>query len=382
MRGVSMTWFKGLIGCATLLTIACGEEDIRSTAEGLLSGFGNAESISLLDSYNDEESASEDAGVSVQTAFDALDNLELPAPTPLSLDQSSEGRLLAYKVCEENDGNAAVTIKRGMSFTKERQGDMFGFQHAVKRISKVKRIWTKGGSTVACSENNKSADISLETLAGMSIYADFERTSTRETTIYKEGNVFRSRTRTLDIDGNRQVQFASVDMAGDNIAIRKSMTKEVYAQFEAKNKQGKVRNHQRLLSIDEAAPFEILTERSKLVGSEVISRTVETGTLIVKSQLAEGESDVNYPRVENDFVDVRWEKAAGCMPVSGVIHGKVFSDDSDTPSKTFTIVFNGADTQIDLGEIGRAPFNIGGCRLDRPATEQEVSTEAEAEKID
>ena len=363
-----------ILSLGALLSTSCGTTDGETVAFDDFFGtsFGLSEDANIEDSMVDDELATEEIGEHVESAIEGLAaELEMAGTNMLSLGGESQGRFKRYRKCEEANDTAIVTIAHGLSFNAERDLPRFTINHTVKAHGRKVRTWSKDGEVVNCQENGKYADINLDNLAGMHLNVDIKRKRSRlDTLTHKNSDLKITRGRRAKLEGTRSVNFLSVVDSGDNKIVSKNMTMKMNIKAEAKNKKGNYRLLNRTLEIKDDKPFDVEVERVA-ADHALVSRLIKSGQLIATGKKG--------GKLEADFINVKFEPATGCIPVSGSIAGAFYKPDSDVASRTFVITFNGSDSEIEFGDGSKKDYAPSGCWLDRPAKPTDVGVETDTE---
>lgn len=362
-----------LLACLT----ACGKGNDQKVQTATTSASGNsAESILLTD----EQATSQSVAAEIDTGLSlALEENESSTSSSLALSDLSlanserTSEMSRYRACEKDAAKAVVTMRRSVLRDRSFENRVRSFSNKFEAYSERERTWSRADGGVDCAADGKRADLSFQTLKGVTLDATFKDQRSRSTTLENK-RTGKSTTVAFKFEntGTRHVEWQDVTEGDGIYTVTKEASHSGARTIELTKKDGTKKTFTATVKSVADAPFVILVERDKTTLAAK-TRTIKSGTLATTHK--------DGTRVETIFTNVKYDLASDdkCLAVSGVISGSVFKKDATVASATFKITF-GESTKLVFGDGTELEYVPQGCELDDPEDQATEASTAEAVK--
>lgn len=224
-----------------------------------------------------------------------------------------------------------------------------------------KRTWS-GPAAVKCNSTNKYAAITWNNPAeveGLTLAVEESRLRQMKVTrTTRRGAV--TFEREARINGNRTLEWESVDDSGTDLVLTKKITESTVTREFPTSINGVTKTIASKVEVRTGHPVTIVVTRDKATPALVKTRTVNGTTYTTDTG-----DDSSF--IETTYTNVVWtnptDATKSCAPISGEISGKIWSaepEDPDTePETTFkiTITDSGATIAYD-GETAGTAFTF------------------------
>ncbi len=345
---------------AALIVSSCGVKEDDKDANSESSNVG-----SLLAS--DSEAATQSISSQVDAGASAVAESNDSSSAALALTGSdAKAEMTRYRVCEEKDKNAVVTIKRSSERSRSKENKNVKVEMSHTSFSEKVRTFSLEGGEVNCAENGKRADIDEGGVNGLKLDVTIneQRAKSMSMTNIKKGTT-KSHSFKSSHEGTRSVKFLDKSVANGVITITKETSQSMNRTLELTKKDGSVLSIASTVKTADDAPLKVIVKRQE-ADKALVSRTVESGTLTATNK--------DGSKVETKFINVMYlaSSTEKCVPVSGSIEGAIYEKDATAASKTYTITFSEEGSLIKYSDGTELDYDPSGCELDEP---EEKATE-------
>lgn len=360
------------LGLTLAFVVACGDGGNKDKAAEAEEGKAGSSVV-----LSDESVAGESVAASVDDALaDAAESPDSSPTTTLALEEAAgSGRPVVerFRSCAEEGDKAVVSFKRSIS--RSRSFDKGGRTGSMEfsDLFEGKRTWALDGEKVECHSNGKQADISGDSVEGLSLGVSFKRERLQKSSFKLRNGKEMARESTIKGEGSRTISFTDVSTADNINKVTTSVKSSVKRDINMKKMNGEALSLSSEVKTDDAAPMVIVTER-KADDNALVSRTLVSGKKISVGK--DGE------RIETIFKNVKFNAADGCYASSGSIEGSVFAKDAQEASATYVVSFSGAAKTVKFtyadGTTKEVEYVADGCALEAQEAEEKATDVVEA----
>ena len=273
----------------------------------------------------------------------------------LSSDDSRDGGTCTA----DADGKSVqVTIDRSGESVRTSQRRTSSLEFVTSGSETATRTWTKESGGLACNPTSTRARIDWAFTTGLGLDIEFERKLER--TLRRKDTGAELRRSKVEAKGQRRMDWKPIESSIDSaIIVERTLTSRVERTLDVTTRSGTKAVVVSEIKIEGAKPMVIRDERIASQRTWQV-RTIASGTVTSVQRI----NNTIDSRVEKTYTDVRFERAAGCRPVSGTIAGSLFAGEEEAAAESFEVKFTEETATIRFSNGETAEYVPDDCDLE------------------